>query len=108
MIVHLHYQQKSTDTERDPFLCSRLLSERLRLQLRPTLHCLRFLLWMLLLHIFRDMEREERSVPSNIREKAIAKILLGRFCSTLSAVTNMDSEAPNDTTRDHRRAGSGN
>jgi hypothetical protein len=43
------------------------------------------------------MEREERSVPSNIREKAIAKILLGRFCSTLSAVTNMDSEAPQMT-----------
>jgi hypothetical protein len=34
---------------------------------------------------------KEHGVPSNIREKAVAKILLERFCSTLSAVTNTDA-----------------
>src|ERR1700744_1668422 len=38
----------------------------------------------------------------------IAKILLGRFCSTLSAVTNTVPRGPqNDTTRDDCRAGPG-
>jgi hypothetical protein len=39
-------------------------------------------------HVTATRDPQQRSVPSNIRAKAIAKILLERFCSILSAVTN--------------------